>query len=169
MVWLWRPKKFKFGRRWIGPYEVCSRRGVHYSLRSEHGKFLVAHHNQLKFCPIQAKPGIPCHPGPETSGIVYGGSIPAEEQERPGDPRDQVVRARLHYAFLLLWLHVQLWAWRTGFHTHAPSIPQTEIKSMAKYAKFFILQKPEICQGWEKSQVNARLFSLPAIVSRYEA
>ena len=94
MVWLWRPKKFKFGRRWIGPYEVCSRRGVNYSLRSEHGKFLVAHHNQLKFCPIQAKPGLPCHPGPETSGIVYGGSIPAEEQERPGDPRGQVVRAR---------------------------------------------------------------------------
>ena len=68
--------------------------GVNYGLRSEHGKFLVAHHNQLKFCPIQAKPGLPCHPGPETSGIVYGGSIPAEEQERPGDPRGQVVRAR---------------------------------------------------------------------------
>ena len=40
--------------------------------------------------------GLPCHPGPETSGIVYGGSIPeAEEQERPGDPRGQVIRARL--------------------------------------------------------------------------
>ena len=31
MIWLWRPKKFKFGRRWIGPYEVCSRRGVNYT------------------------------------------------------------------------------------------------------------------------------------------
>ena len=79
MVWLWRPKKSKFGRRWIGPYEVYSWSGVNYNLRSEHGKFVLAHHNQLTFCPIQAKPGLQCHPTLETPGIVYGDSIPAEE------------------------------------------------------------------------------------------
>ena len=68
--------------------------GFSFYLCSEHGKFLVAHHNQLKFCPVQAKPGIPCHPATETSEIVYGDAITGEEEKRPGDRRGQVVRVR---------------------------------------------------------------------------
>ena len=27
-VWLARPKKWKFGKKWIGPYKICSQNGV---------------------------------------------------------------------------------------------------------------------------------------------
>ena len=93
-VWLWRPKKFKFGRKWIGPYEVCSRRGVNYYLKSENGKFLTAHHNQLKTCPVPLKPGLPYCPSSETPGIVYGDCLQVGEQGRRGDRQEQPLRAR---------------------------------------------------------------------------
>ena len=93
-VWLWRPKKFKFGRKWIGPYEVCSRRGVNYYLKSENGKFLTAHHNQLKTCPVPIKPGLPYCPSPETPGIVYGDFLQVGEQGRQGGRQEQPLRAR---------------------------------------------------------------------------
>ena len=51
-VWLRRPKSWKFGRKWVGPYEIVSRKGVNYNIRSNAGRSLVAHHNQLKPCPI---------------------------------------------------------------------------------------------------------------------
>ena len=44
-VWLWRPKHWKFGKRWTGPYKVSSRDGVNYKLISSRGKALVAHNN----------------------------------------------------------------------------------------------------------------------------
>ena len=49
-VWLKRPKPWKFGRRWVGPFVVLSRTGVNYQLQSESGKIRVAHHNNLKLC-----------------------------------------------------------------------------------------------------------------------
>lgn len=56
-VWLKRPKDWKFGRRWIGPFVVLNRTGVNYKLQSELGKVKVAHHNNLKPCFLPRGPG----------------------------------------------------------------------------------------------------------------
>ena len=50
-MWLSRLKKWKFGKKWIGPYRISSQNGVSYVLVSNTGKSLVAHHNQLRLCP----------------------------------------------------------------------------------------------------------------------
>ena len=34
IVWFWRPKKWKFGRKLVGPYTVASRTGVNYKSKS---------------------------------------------------------------------------------------------------------------------------------------
>ncbi len=80
-VWLRRPKHGKFGKRWIGPYIISSREGVNYTLRSEMGKTLVAHHNQLKICPTPLGRGLPVHPVPETPGII---AAPDTQEELRG-------------------------------------------------------------------------------------
>lgn len=76
-VWLRRPKKWKFGGRWIGPYEVVPRNGVTYKIRSKEGKQLVTHHDKLKQCVIPANKGIPHCPAPEPMdiNILQGGPI----------------------------------------------------------------------------------------------
>ena len=58
-VWLRRPKAWKFGRRWIGPYQIVSHQGVNYKLRSKEGKDIVAHHNNVKPCTIPFNLGEP--------------------------------------------------------------------------------------------------------------
>ena len=80
-VWLWRPKHWKFGRRWTGPYKIASRQGVNYNIQSNSGKLLVVHHNQLKPCPIPFDQGQPIHPVPETPGIQIGEALQRDEQE----------------------------------------------------------------------------------------
>ena len=80
-VWLWRPKSWKFGRKWVGPYQICTRRGVNYNIRSSNGKFLVAHHNQLKACPLPLGQGQPFHPVPETPGIIPREGFPVVQHE----------------------------------------------------------------------------------------
>ena len=70
-VWLARPKKWKFGKKWISPYKICSQNGVNYVLQSNTGKRIIAHHNQLWACPIPLGPGLPIHPSEETPGIVF--------------------------------------------------------------------------------------------------
>jgi len=74
-VWLRRPKTWKFGGKWVGPYEVLSCKGVIYKLRSKEGKEVVAHHNNLKDCTIPADKGVPYWPVPENPdiNIVVGG------------------------------------------------------------------------------------------------
>ena len=69
-VWLRRPKSWKFGRRWIGPYTVMSRKGVNYVIRSSDGKDKVVHHNNLKACLVPSGTGVthcPCN----TASLVY--------------------------------------------------------------------------------------------------
>ena len=39
-VCLWRPKHWKFGRKWTGPYKILSRNGVNYKLESTLGRTL---------------------------------------------------------------------------------------------------------------------------------
>ena len=50
-VWLRRPKKWKFGRQWLGPYEIVSRRGVTYSGEAAWNRLVVpAHAHCVKGC-----------------------------------------------------------------------------------------------------------------------
>ena len=46
-VRLRRPKTWKFGRRWIGPYKVVSQLGVNYRIQSDEGKEKIVHHNNV--------------------------------------------------------------------------------------------------------------------------
>ena len=65
-VWLRRPKAWKFGPKWLGPWLVLARLGVNYRIKSDEGQVLVVHHGHLKpyFMPTgQGK--IVC-PGQET-------------------------------------------------------------------------------------------------------
>ena len=87
-VWLWRPKHWKFGKRWTGPYKVLARNGVNYRLVSSVGKTLVAHHNLLKPCPIPMDRGIPVCPAPETPGVTFVHSdIGTQDIGNPEPPR----------------------------------------------------------------------------------
>ena len=56
-VWVRRPKKWKFGRRWVGPYRTQGKAGVNYVLRSKEGKDMVVHHNNVKACSIPFEEG----------------------------------------------------------------------------------------------------------------
>ena len=92
-VWLRRPKSWKFGRKWVGPYQISSRNGVNYTIRSHNGRSLVVHHNQLKPCPIPLDQGQPVHPTPETPGIVIRDNPQAREPlVEPGTQNRVTVR-----------------------------------------------------------------------------
>eukprot|EP00112_Aurelia_sp_Birch-Aquarium-sp1_P023718 Seg718.4 transcript_id=Seg718.4/GoldUCD/mRNA.D3Y31 product="Retrovirus-related Pol polyprotein from transposon 412" pseudo=true protein_id=Seg718.4/GoldUCD/D3Y31 len=58
-VWLRRPKKWKFGKKWIGPYRIIVRTGVNYKIISKFGKITTAHHDQLRLCPLPVSRGQP--------------------------------------------------------------------------------------------------------------
>ena len=47
-VYLRRPKGWKLGAKWIGPFEVVCRVGVDYKIKSSKGKITVVHHDRLK-------------------------------------------------------------------------------------------------------------------------
>ena len=83
-VWLLLPKKWKFGKKWVGPYRVCSQNGVNYQLSSKTGNRLVAHHNQLRPCPIPLDQGLPVSPHKETPGINLQEPIQLDEGSRMG-------------------------------------------------------------------------------------
>ena len=77
-VWLRRPKAWKFGGRWIGPYKIISHQGVNYKLRSKAGKDIVVHHNQVKSCTIPFNKGEPHCPVREAEEIELT-TMPREE------------------------------------------------------------------------------------------
>ena len=97
-VWMRRPKKWKFGRKWVGPYVVLSRSGVNYKLRSKMGKTLVSHHDQLKSCPVPASEGQPYCPVPEIPD-VYVSEPQAVENARMIRPQNlrQVVNPPIRF------------------------------------------------------------------------
>eukprot|EP00794_Sanderia_malayensis_P011487 gene11487-biopygen9163 len=81
-VWLSRPKAWKFGTRWIGPYKIISRFGVNYRLQSkEGGGDVVIHHNNIKICTVPCDKGVPYCPVKETGEItlVRGDGVPNGE------------------------------------------------------------------------------------------
>ena len=47
-MYLRRPKGWKLGAKWIGPFEVVFRLGVDYKIKSSKGKITVVHHDRLK-------------------------------------------------------------------------------------------------------------------------
>ena len=83
-VWLWRPKHWKFGKKWTGPYKIQSRDGVNYRVASTKGNTLIAHHNILKPCPVPIDKGTPFCPTHETPGITIVGKD--EEGLAAGEP-----------------------------------------------------------------------------------
>lgn len=54
-VMLKRPKGWKLGNKWVGPYRILKRLGVNYKVVSQGGKEMVVHHDQLKigYIPFQ--------------------------------------------------------------------------------------------------------------------
>ena len=87
-VWVCRPKKWKFGRRWVGPYRIQGKAGVNYVLRSKEGKDLVVHNNHVKACSIPFDEGETFCPVKESGeaeflpGVVEldGGNMGAQEE-----------------------------------------------------------------------------------------
>ena len=51
-VWLKRPKQWKFGPTWVGPYQVLERLGVNYRIKRQDGKISIVHHDNLKLSRI---------------------------------------------------------------------------------------------------------------------
>jgi hypothetical protein len=50
-----RPKGWKLGNRWVGPYRIVKRVGFDYRIVSKGRKEMVVHHDQLKhsYIPVQ--------------------------------------------------------------------------------------------------------------------
>ena len=71
-VLLHRPKAWKFRRRWIGPYDVLSRNGVNYKIKSKDGKIMVVHHDNLKQCAVPVNKGVLYHPVPKSMDVTFG-------------------------------------------------------------------------------------------------
>ena len=96
-VWLRRPRAWKFGGKWNGPYEVLFNKGVTYKLRSREGKEIVAHHDNLKPCVLPSNKGVPLCPTPEAMDINI---VPVEvtPQQVGGIGED---RGRYHRSALL--------------------------------------------------------------------
>ena len=84
-VWLRRTKSWKFGMRWIGPYQIVSVQGVNYKIRPQKGKDIVVHHNNVKLCTIPFGKGEPVCPVPETGEI----SVATGNLGDQGVPREQ--------------------------------------------------------------------------------
>ena len=83
-VWVRRPKSWKFGKKWIGPFEILSRKGVTYHVRSKEGKSMVVHHDNLKQSVVPANKGVAYCPVPDSSDITF--------VEEPAAPRGQQFR-----------------------------------------------------------------------------
>ena len=56
-VMLRRPKGWKLGNKWVGPYRILNRVGVNYKIMSTGGEVKVVHHDQLKITHIPFQPG----------------------------------------------------------------------------------------------------------------
>ena len=91
-VWLKRPKHWKFGGKWVGPYEIISRTGVNYKIRAETGKEKVVHHNNLKPCSVPKGRGELVSPGRKTGDIqvVENELFVPPSATTPEQPRQRV-------------------------------------------------------------------------------
>ena len=105
IFWLRRPKKWKIGKKWVGQYTVLSRTGVNYKIRSQAGKKMVVHQNNLKVSVTPHLKGPIFYPTPESPELSIVQQPTTGEQEirvervqnaRPPNLR-QVVNGPLRY------------------------------------------------------------------------
>ena len=68
-VWLKRPKQWKFGPTWVGPYKVLERLGVNYRIKRQDGKVSIVHHDNLKLSRIPSGNGQIVPPTPESGDL----------------------------------------------------------------------------------------------------
>ena len=87
-VWLKKPETWKFGPKWIGPFEIRQRMGVNYKIRSKVGKVSVVHHDNLKISQIPIGNGQVVPQTPESGDI----RVVQNEPERHNDEIGEVVR-----------------------------------------------------------------------------
>eukprot|EP00112_Aurelia_sp_Birch-Aquarium-sp1_P024442 Seg7738.2 transcript_id=Seg7738.2/GoldUCD/mRNA.D3Y31 product="Gag-Pol polyprotein" protein_id=Seg7738.2/GoldUCD/D3Y31 len=92
LVWLRRPKKWTFGKKWIGPYQIIVRTGVNYKIISKFGKINTAHHDQLRLCPLPVSQGQPLAPVPEIGDTLIQ---QPETNIREGEGGHGVVQGRV--------------------------------------------------------------------------
>ena len=93
-VYLRRPKRWKLGAKWIGPYEVVCRLGVDYKVKSTKGKITVVHHNQLKrgYAPLGSGNVVcPAREAGENQ-VVY--NVPTNDVQPHCDNAPHIPRAR---------------------------------------------------------------------------
>lgn len=92
-VWLRRPKQWKLGPTWIGPYTILTRVGqVNYKVESDTGKISVVHHNHLKpyFAPT-GPPNVFC-PSREHGDLTIVENDPSPSE--PAQPLPPLARPR---------------------------------------------------------------------------
>ena len=87
-VMLKRPKGWKFGNKWVGPYRILNRVGEDYRIVSKGGKEMVVHHDQLKHSYIPFQEGEPACPSREV------GEFKVVDVTPPHDGIDHIARAR---------------------------------------------------------------------------
>ncbi len=82
-----RPKGWKFGSKWVGPYRIIKRLGVNYKIISRGGVEKVVHHDQLKLSYV---PGELVCPTREVGELQVVDVAPQEV----GSPRTRPARLR---------------------------------------------------------------------------
>ena len=88
-VLLRRPKAWKFGGRWIGPYQIISQLGVNYKIRSKQGKDMIVHHNNVKACTFPFDQGKTIAPVREAEEMTF-----SENQDNPQVPGERPLQPR---------------------------------------------------------------------------
>jgi hypothetical protein len=85
-----RPKGWKLGSKWVGPYRILKRLGVSYKLIYSGGVEKVVHHDQLKLSYVPFPPGELVCPAREVGEFRVVDVAPPEV----GNPRARPARLR---------------------------------------------------------------------------
>ena len=88
-----RPKGWKLGNKWVGPFRVVKRFGVNYRIVSKGGKVMVVHHDQLKHSYIPFQTGEPVCPSWEV-GEFHVVDVTPPQLGIDGFPRVRPARLR---------------------------------------------------------------------------
>lgn len=92
--WLKRLKSWKFGPKWIGPYEIIQRMGVNCKIKSKVGKVGVVDHDHLKVSQIPFGNGQVVPQTPESGDIQVVQNDGNGEVVRHIQPRVREARLR---------------------------------------------------------------------------
>ena len=89
-VMLRRPKGWKLGSKWVGPYRILKRVGVNYKIVSQGGEGKVVHHDQLKLSYVPFQLGELVCPSREIGEF----QVVDVEPQQEGNPRARPARLR---------------------------------------------------------------------------